>query len=255
MFSKLDTKSRRRRILSPTMLAVSVGAHVLLLGGVLLASGGEPARPAVLEIPLDDYFPEEVKPAPVPPPPAPPEPIAPQQETAPPKPGDFVNPSPPDEIPDELPKYSPSDPPLTPAMTTGTGTRGDVIGTPVPGDSRPPTGASTPAPSGAGTFTVESVEERPALRNAAEMQRVLQRLYPDLLREAGIAGQTQLQFVVDAEGRVEPGSVTVVSATHQGFEAASLRAAEKFRFRPAKIGGRAVRVVINMPITWRLDGN
>lgn len=253
MFSKLDSKSRRRRILSPTMVAVSAGAHVLLLGGVLLASGGEPARLRVdvYEIP-PDYYPEKVQPRPVPPPPTPPEPVEPEKQSAPPKPGDFVNPSPPDVIPAELPRYSPSDQPLTNAMTRGV--EGDVIGTPVPGDARPPTGSATPAPGG-GAFTVEAVEERPALRNAAEMQRVLQRLYPDLLRDAGIAGQTQLRFVVDEEGRVEPGSVTVVSATHQGFEAVSLKAAEKFRFRPAKIGGRAVKVVINMPITWKLDGN
>jgi protein TonB len=254
MFSKLDSKNRRRRILSPPMVAVSAGAHVLLLAGVLLASGGEPARPRVLEIPIDDYYPEKVEPRPVPPPPTPPEPIRQPPEAARPKPGDFVNPSPPDEIPSELPRYGPSDQPITREMVTGQGVEGDVIGTPVPGDDRPPTGSTTPAPDG-GTFTVEAVEERPALRNAAEMQRVLQRLYPDLLRDAGIAGQTQLRFVVDEEGRVEPGSVVVVSATHQGFEAVSLRAAEKFRFRPAKIGGRAVRVVINMPITWKLDGN
>ncbi len=252
MFSKLDSKSRRRRILSPTTVAASVGAHVLLLAGVLLASGGEAVRQRVDVYDIPDYFPEEVEPRPVPPPPSPPEPIAPRQETAPPKPGDFVNPSPPDEIPNELPRYSPSDQPLTAATTRGV--EGDVVGPRVPGDRRPLAGTTTPVPHD-GVHAMEAVEERPALRNAAEMQRVLQRLYPDMLRDVGITGQTQLQFVVDEEGRVEPGSVTVVSATHPGFEAASLGAAEKFRFRPAKIGGRAVRVVINMPITWRLDGN
>ncbi|HEU0080104.1 MAG TPA: TonB family protein [Longimicrobiaceae bacterium] len=254
MFSKLDSRTRRSRILSPAMLAVSVGAHVLLLGGVLIASSGERARPLVLEIPIEDYFPAEVEPRPVPPPPMPPEPVAPPQDTRPPVPGDFVNPVPPDDIPRELPKYSPSDAPLTPDMTTGSGKPGDVIGPRVPGDDRPPTGETRPVPPD-GVHTGDVVEERPALRNTAEMQQVLQRMYPELLRDAGIAGQTQLRFVVDAEGRVEPGSVTVVSATHPGVEAPSLRAAERFRFRPAKIGGRGVRVVISMPITWKLDGN
>lgn len=254
MFSKLDTKSRRRRIFSPTTVALSAGAHVLLLGGVLLASSGEPARPRVLVLPIEDYFPEEVKPAPVPPPTTPPEPVAPHPDAPRPVPGDFVAPVPPDVIPAELPRYSPSDTPLTPDMTTGIGTPGDVVGPRVPGDDRPPTGETRPAPYD-GAHTLSSVEERPALRNAAEMQRVLQRLYPDLLRDAGVSGETQLQFVVDTEGNVEPGSVTVLSSSHAAFEEASLKAAEKFRFRPAKIGGRAVRVVINMPITWKLDGN
>ncbi|MEW5929866.1 MAG: TonB family protein [Gemmatimonadota bacterium] len=254
MFSKLDTKSRRRRILSPTMMAVSAGAHVLLLGGVLLASGGEQKRYLIRDIPIDDYYPEEVKPAPVPPPPAPPQPIEQPRESAPPKQGDFVNPVPPDEIPAELPKFSPSDQPVTREMASGIGTPADVIGPKVPGDDRPPTGSVTPAPDG-GALAIEAVEERPALRNAAEMQSVLQRLYPPLLRDAGIAGQTVLRFVVDAEGRVEPGSVAVVSTSHEGFEAASLRAAERFRFRPARVGGKGVRVVISLPITWKLDGN
>ncbi|MET0396449.1 MAG: TonB family protein [Longimicrobiaceae bacterium] len=254
MFSKIESRARRSRILSPAMLAVSVGAHVLLLGGVLLASGGERARPLVLEIPIDDYFPEEVKPAPVPPPAMPPEPVAPPEDTPRPVPGDFVTPVPPDEIPAELPRYSPSDTPVTPDMTTGIGRAGDVIGPRVPGDVRPPTGETRPAPLD-GVHTMASVEERPALRNGAEMQRVLQRLYPELLRDAGVSGETQLQFVVDTEGNVEPGSVTVLASSHAAFEAASLRAAEKFRFRPARIGNRPVRVVINMPITWKLDGN
>jgi protein TonB len=254
MFSKIESRARRSRILSPAMLAVSVGAHVLLLGGVLLASGGERARPLVLEIPIDDYFPEEVKPAPVPPPATPPEPVAPPEDTPRPVPGDFVTPVPPDDVPAELPRYSPSDTPLTPDMTRGIGTPGDVIGPRVPGDDRPPTGETRPAPHD-GVHTVASVEERPALRNGAEMQRVLQRLYPELLRDAGVSGETQLQFVVDTEGNVEPGSVTVLASSHPAFEAASLRAAEKFRFRPARIGDRPVRVVINMPITWKLDGN
>ncbi len=254
MFSKLETKSRRRRIFSPTTVALSAGAHVLLLGGVLLASSGEATRPRVLVLPIEDYFPEEVKPAPVPPPATPPEPVAPPEDTPRPVPGDFVNPVPPEDVPAELPRFDPSDTPLTPDMTTGIGRPGDVIGPRVPGDVRPPTGETRPTPHD-GVHTVSSVEERPALRNAAEMQRVLQRLYPELLRDAGVSGETQLQFVVDTEGNVEPGSVTVLSSTHAAFEAASLRAAERFRFRPAKIGSRAVRVVINMPITWKLDGN
>lgn len=251
MFSKIASSGRRRRILSPVTLAASVGAHLLILGGILVASNGEPRPVIVRDMPID-YFPPDVKPEPVPPPPVAPEPVEPQPHDRPPVPGDYVSPVPPDEIPAELPRYSPSDQPLTRDMVTGQGRRGDVIGTP-PADDRPPAGS---AGSGAGDLhALEVVEERPALRNGAEMQRVLQRLYPPLLRDAGITGQTQLRFVVDGEGRVEPGSVTVVSSTHGGFQDASLRAAEKFRFRPARIGGRGVRVVITMPITWTLDRN
>lgn len=253
MFAKLDTRSRRRRILSPAFLVASVGAHGLLVGGVLLASGGPPARPHVVEISIPEYVPEAVAPRPVPPPPTPPEPIAPTVESAPPEPGDFVNPVPPDSIPAELPRYSVADTPLAPDDVRGIGAPGDVIGTPVPGGDRTPTGAASPARGAGAPHEVDAVEVRPVLRNGVEMQRVLQRLYPDLLREAGVAGQSRLRLVVDAEGRVEPGSVTVVSTTHEAFTEPSLKAAGKFRFTPAKVGGRAVRVVIVMPIAWQLD--
>lgn len=251
MFSKITSDGRRRRILSPTNIALSVGAHVLLLGGVLMASNGEPRPVRIIEIP-PEYFPPDVPPEPVPPPATPPEPVVPEEPGQPVE-GDYVSPVPPDEIPTELPEYSPSDPVLTPEMTTGIGVRGDVIGTPDPADRRPPTGVV--APSGSGdVYELPAVTERPALRNPAEARRVLQRFYPDLLRESGITGQTQLQFVVDAEGRVEPGTVTVLSTTHEGFREASVKAAEKLRFRPARIGGQGVRVLISMPITWTLEG-
>jgi protein TonB len=251
MFSNLTSGSRKRRFWSPATVVASVGAHVLLLGGVLMASGGEPRREVVDIIPIDPYVPQvpelprEVEPAVV-------EPAPPAAPSAPVE-GNYVQPTPPEDIPQGLPDYSPSDEPLTREMVTGIGVRGDVIGTPTPGDDRKPTGITTPAPSGGEVYTVSEVAERPALRNAAEMQRVLQRLYPPLLRDAGIAGATQLQLVIDAEGRVEPGSVEVVSTTHEGFSDASVKAAERFRFRPARVGGRGVRVMISLPITWTLD--
>jgi protein TonB len=253
MFSKLDTKSRRRRILSPTMVAVSVGAHVILLAGAMYASHGDP-RPLERVEPNITW----IEPTPIPVQPEPKQPVVLRPAELPrvpvPRGETVVMPDPPEEIPSQLPALDPAEQPVRPSQVDGIGGTGSPDGDP---NVRPVPGAPVIPGGGGGDepYQPSAVEERPALRNAAEMQRVLQRLYPELLRDAGMAGQTQLQFVVDTEGRVEPGSVTVVSATHPAFEAASLRAAEMFRFRPAKIGGRAVRVVINMPITWQLDGN
>lgn len=242
----------KRRVWSPTTIALSVGAHVLLLGGVIYAAGKEPAKKPVENEPIFfDVEPVEPKtppPPPVEPPPAPEQP----QSTAPVK-GDFVQPVPPTEIPDHIPAPDLSAPAITQEDTRGIGKAGDVIGTPDPEDARPPTGSAAPDPGAGEVFEYELVEERPALRNAREMQRVLQRLYPPLLQETGITGQTTLQFVVDAEGNVEPGSINVVATTHEGFRDASAKAAEKFKFRPAKVRGRPVRVLISMPISWTVE--
>ncbi|HEX2188454.1 MAG TPA: TonB family protein [Longimicrobiaceae bacterium] len=252
MFSKIAS-GRRRRILSPTTIAASLGAHALLVAGALVASHGRPEPVRPLDEPHITWL------EPEPPrvlPPAPPEQprLRPAELPRVPVPrGEaVVMPDPPREIPSRLPEYSPSDVPVSPSAVDGIGRPGSPDG-----DPDAPSMPGAPVDAGAGgtgdLYTPELVEQRPALRNAAEMRRLLQRTYPPLLRDAGITGQAQLRLVVDGEGRVEPGSVTVVSATHAGFEEPSLKAAEKFRFTPAKIGGRGVRVVITLPITWTLE--
>jgi len=250
MFSRLSPDGRRRRILSPSTLTASVGAHVLLLGGVLMASDDEPRPVPTVEPPIYWVEPEPERLRPDPPAL---EPLrSPEHPDVPvPRGEPVVMPDPPVEIPTVLPNFSPSDSPIRPDQVDGIGVPGSPDGDP---DVRPTPGAPT-APAGGGgrgdaPYEESAVEERPALRNAAEMQRVLQRLYPELLRESGIAGHSRIELVIDAEGRVEPGSVTVVSTSHPAFEAPSVRAAERFRFRPAKVGGRAVRVVVTLPITW-----
>lgn len=76
--------------------------------------------------------------------------------------------------------------------------------------------------------------------------------YPPRLRVAGIQGQVIIEAVVDTLGRVEPGSIRVVSSDYPDFEApatASIRAA---LFRPARVFGHGVRVLVRVPVTFRL---
>lgn len=78
--------------------------------------------------------------------------------------------------------------------------------------------------------------------------------YPELLRQAGIRGRVVLEVVVDTTGRVEPGSVGVVSTAHPGFVAPAQRALAATLFRPGRMLGRAVRVRVRVPIEFRLGG-
>jgi TonB family protein len=93
----------------------------------------------------------------------------------------------------------------------------------------------------------------PRLSNAREAERLLQHLYPPLLRDAGVTGRTVVVLIIDREGKVEPGSVRVQETTHPGFAEAAIRAAEKMRFTPARLNGRPVSVVIALPIGWQLQ--
>jgi protein TonB len=100
---------------------------------------------------------------------------------------------------------------------------------------------------------VAGAEVKPRLLNAGEVQGVLQTLYPPILRDAGITGTTVMKFVVNAEGRVEPTSIVAVSTTHRAFAEASMEVVSRMRFSPARVEGREVPVLVQIPISWTLE--
>jgi protein TonB len=102
-------------------------------------------------------------------------------------------------------------------------------------------------------MSIDEVSVRPSLRNESDVQRALERAYPPTLRDAGVTGETVLQFIIDEDGHVEPGSIEVVSSSDDGFSSAARRVASSMRFSPARAGGRNVRVTITMPVRWTIS--
>ncbi|HEX8245404.1 MAG TPA: energy transducer TonB [Longimicrobium sp.] len=242
------TSRRKRRVWTPRTVAASVGAHLLLLGVFVTVAESTPARPA--EHIVDLTVPPEPN-KPTPPRPVTPPPRAPDQPA--PRKGDFVTPRPPEDVPTTLPPPDPHAPPLPPRDVTGIGVEGQEIGPPSPNPAPP---APDPGPPGGGggkgPMTPEEVSVLPHLANEREAQRMLQRVYPPLLRDAGVTGRTTVVLVIDSNGNVEPGSVRVQETTHPGFEEAAVRAVEKFHFTPAEFQGHPVSVLIALPIDWQL---
>ena len=78
--------------------------------------------------------------------------------------------------------------------------------------------------------------------------------YPRMMRQAGIEGNVVLQAVVDTTGRVEAGSVRVMSSTHKSFESSARTLLAKSLFRPGRVRGTPVRVLIQIPVTFNLLG-
>lgn len=75
--------------------------------------------------------------------------------------------------------------------------------------------------------------------------------YPAEARNAGITGAVTVEFVVDEQGRVQ--LARVVESTDARFEAATLRAVQKWRFEPGKKNGRPVRFRMVAPVVFNLD--
>jgi TonB family protein len=76
--------------------------------------------------------------------------------------------------------------------------------------------------------------------------------YPPLLRQAGIAGRVVVLAVIDTTGRAEPASVRVIQGAHPGFDQPSKQWMLNALFRPARAGGRRVRVRINRALDYTI---
>lgn len=78
-------------------------------------------------------------------------------------------------------------------------------------------------------------------------------VYPAELKSAGIDGEVQAQFVVTADGKVEPGTFKVLKATNDLFRAAVRSALPEMRFNPAEMGGQKVNQLVQQSFTFKLD--
>ncbi len=75
--------------------------------------------------------------------------------------------------------------------------------------------------------------------------------YPDVLRRTGTTGTVMVQLVIDTLGRAEPGSLALQSSP-PGFEGAARAYVLGALFRPGRTHGRAVRVLVRLPISFTL---
>jgi protein TonB len=97
------------------------------------------------------------------------------------------------------------------------------------------------------SILAESAADQPA---TVLLQRAPR--YPPALRAAGLEGRVSLRFVIDGEGRVEPGSVRITSATRAGFEESAREAILKTIFSPARVRGRPVRQWAEQAVAYRI---
>ncbi len=77
--------------------------------------------------------------------------------------------------------------------------------------------------------------------------------YPESQRSSGIEGEVQAQFVVNENGRVEPGTFKVLNSPNAAFTAAVRAALGGMRFRSAKIGDTKVSQVVQQSFVFKLS--
>ena len=102
-------------------------------------------------------------------------------------------------------------------------------------------------PSEAAVWT--DVDVVPTLTNKDEVERLLTREYPTLLRDAGIGGTVTVWFFIDETGGVVKNRINT-SSGHAALDDAALRIAPHYEFSPATSEGKAVPVWVSLGIAF-----
>jgi len=103
-------------------------------------------------------------------------------------------------------------------------------------------GMSTPL------YREEIVDERPEMLSHPPLD------YPEALRRAGVEGRVMILAVVDTTGRAIPSSVTVSESTDHEFDRPAEQLVRGALFRPGRVGGRPVSVLLSIPVVFTLRG-
>ena len=74
--------------------------------------------------------------------------------------------------------------------------------------------------------------------------------YPEMARKARLEGTSILQAVIGTNGEVE--NLKVLAPSHSALDASALDAVSRWRYRPATLNGRLVRVYLTVTVRFRL---
>jgi len=116
-------------------------------------------------------------------------------------------------------------------------------------DGSEPTGRTSCTPGASDDLNVydtTQVSERPYARSGPDLE------YPVRLRERHVQGRVLLSLIVNADGSVDPTSITVVRSADPGFDVEAIRWARGGQFWPGCRQGRAVRVRMLQPIDFKI---
>lgn len=115
-----------------------------------------------------------------------------------------------------------------------------------------PLGAPVQSILDPGPMVVTGVYREEDLTDSPVIVHFPQPVYPPALKSAGVEGVVQAIYVVDTLGRVEPGSITIVTTDHP-FMAESVRTALRgARFQPGRVRGTAVRSLVRQTVRFSL---
>ena len=179
------------------------------------------------------------------------EPPAPDGDEAPDLPAGFQELRDPDFL-DGIPEPDLSRPRVLPEDFRGRGLAGGVAR----GTLRLPTADGDPRDTDDGRPPLFGepvvVDRMPELRNLDALADLMGALYPPVMEELGVEATVIARFVVLETGRVEEGSIEIVSATESAFREPTRRLLLLLEWEPYRRNRQALAVPLEMPIHWVL---
>ncbi|MHB1297461.1 MAG: energy transducer TonB [Gemmatimonadaceae bacterium] len=100
-------------------------------------------------------------------------------------------------------------------------------------------------------FEQPQLDVPPKVASPEMTSRLLARSYPAALKRAGVTGTVNVEFVVDATGKVEPSSLKIVDSTSPELAAAAKSVVPEIKFKPGERQGKAVRSIVVLPIVYK----
>jgi len=97
-------------------------------------------------------------------------------------------------------------------------------------------------------------KHKPAILSSNELDerpKVIQQVspaYPRALKDDGLTGQAEIEFIIDKDGRVL--FPRIVSASHEDFGWAAATAVAQWKFQPPQKGGHNVEAKMSVPILF-----
>lgn len=97
-------------------------------------------------------------------------------------------------------------------------------------------------------------KQKPSILSSTDLDhrpKVIQQVspsYPRALKDDGLTGQAEIEFIIDRDGRVL--FPRIVSASHEDFGWAAATAVAQWKFQPPQKGGRSVEAKMSVPILF-----
>jgi protein TonB len=142
------------------------------------------------------------------------------------------------EIPTEIPPVNLNER-FDPRDYSGTGIEGGI--------ATGIAGGTGPVPTDLQQVFVEAVVDEPPMRLSTPPPQ-----YPPLLKDAGIEGTVVIEVIIGIDGHPEPGSFRVIESSNKAFEKAARDMVLASLYRPGRMRGQAVRVLVRQPVNFSL---